>query len=156
MKIYALNGFLYPLPLENVEHVWRWNWNNKQAEEFAKTIKEDCILIGFSAGAHAALTVAQNSSHVKHVYCHSCLYSKYPLKRIFDVTFFATFRDTLIKGDTDRTFLRYVSNGYNCCIKDLQPEKIGGFNAIHRFMDWHNHHFTNCIRYLPNEIKRSY
>jgi hypothetical protein len=149
-KIYALNGFLYPLPLENVEHVWRWNWNNKQAEEFAKTIKEDCILIGFSDGATASLTVAQNSPFVKKVYCHSCMYSSYPFKRKFDVSFFTTIGDSTPTFEgTEKTFHKYLLNGYKCGIIDLRPEPIKSWNPIHLMMNRKNHHFTNCIKYLP-------
>jgi len=150
LKIYALNGFLYPLPLENVEHVWRWNWNDKRAEEFAKTIKEDCILIGFSDGATASLTVAQNSPFVKKVYCHSCMYSSYPLKRKFDVNFFTTIGDSTPTFEgTEKTFHKYLINGYNCNIVDLKPEPIKSLNPVHLMMNRKNHHFTNCIKYLP-------
>lgn len=155
MKIYALNGFLYPLPIENVDHVWRWNWSDRNAEQFARTIKEECILIGFSAGAKAALTVAQNSKFVKRVYCHSCLYSSYPLKRKFDVSFFITKDDKLIKDGTDRTFLRYQCNGYNCSIMDLDAQPIPGYNPVHIFMNKNNHHFENCLEYLPKQINNT-
>jgi hypothetical protein len=152
MKIYALNGFLYPLPLPDckVEHVWEWNWNDKRAEKFAKTIKEDCILIGFSDGATASLTVAQCSRYVKKVYCHSCMYSKYPIKRQFEIQFFSTISDsTPTYEGTEKTFLKYSMNGYKCNLTNLPPEPIKSYNPIHLMMNKKNHHFTNCLRYLP-------
>jgi hypothetical protein len=152
MKIYGLNGFLYPLPLPKtrVEPVWEFNWNDQRAEKFAKTIKEDCILIGFSDGATAALTVAQCSKFVKAVYCHSCMYSSYKLIRYFDVHFFSTIGDTTPTYEgTEKTFHKYVLAGYNCNILDLQPEPIKSFNPVHMIMNRKNHHFTNCIKYLP-------
>jgi hypothetical protein len=77
MRYVALNGFRHSLARyfnDRVEIVDRFNWSERNAIRFAKTITEPTTVIGFSDGATAALTIANHSPHVRVVVAHSPMF----------------------------------------------------------------------------------
>jgi hypothetical protein len=152
VKFYSLNGFMYPLDRflpSNVENVWRWNWTQKKAIEFAKSITEPCTLIGFSDGATAALEVAQNSIYVQKVYCHSCMNRSHEKKRKFEVSFFRTIGDkTPTYNQTYEVYMSYLMSYYPCSLCSFAPVELKGKKIRDLLIGPLNHQFHNCLPYI--------
>lgn len=119
---------------------------------------EPIVLVGFSAGANAALEISQQLGAVVEVIAHSPGGGFHPIGYRPDlrVRMFRTIGDrTPSWGGTERMADRYRRSGYPVEFREFQPEPwADGFRP--RWTDWQyraaqalNHHFHNCLRAIP-------
>jgi len=159
MKYIALNGFQHSLQRyfnKTVTCVDRFNWTKRSAILFAKHITEPTTIIGFSDGATAAITIANNSHYVVKCYAHSPMYRDETIRSGIDIKLFRTIGDiTPTYKSTALVLSRYkrsvVPNTISLLdLLPVPPEKVKdvGTFAMKRF----THQFRNCLPYLPEEI----
>lgn len=157
MKYLALNGFRHPLNRyfnDKVECINQFNWTSRNAIKFAQTIMEPTTLIGFSDGATAALTIANNSKYVEHVYAHSPLFRDEKVFTRARIHLFRTKGDlTPTYNQTLQVFYKYSETPVNVSIQTLKPtthEPIRDFATF--VMRIKNHQFRNCLPHLPGDL----
>lgn len=154
MKYIALNGFRHPLNRyfnHRVECINKFNWTERNAIAFANTIKEPTTIIGFSDGATAALTIANNSIHVREVYAHSPMYRNDTIRTRAKIRLFRTRGDTTPTfNNTLRVFDRYQFHPVDVTMLTLPPGPHEPIRDLATLTMWlRNHQFRNCLLYLP-------
>jgi predicted esterase len=162
VKYLALNGFRHPLNRyfnNKVECVNKFNWTYSNAVEYAiSNIKEPTVVIGFSDGATAALTMARHSPLVKSVYAHSPMFREESRKLKCRVHLFRTGGDTTpTYHDTWNVYEHLKVSNYpvNVTLQTLFPGPHEPIRDLATFTMWlKNHQFRNCLPHLPQEIVR--
>lgn len=161
MDYIALNGFGHPLNQyfnEKVQCVNKFNWTEKNATNFAISIIRPTVVIGFSDGATAALTMANHNSFIQGVYAHSPMYREDLIRTTATIKLFFTTTDkTPTLQATWRVFERYSKHLplYPITVRGLDPLPA---LPVRSFATWvmkrKNHQFHNCLPYLPQELLR--
>lgn len=155
MKIYALNGFQYPIeprmaPLispHRAVYPYHGNWTARRAESLSAQIREPAILFGFSDGAEAAARVAAINPNVRALIVHSIasIGTKIPQA----VKFWA-FRTTGDKTPTFEGTKRFFDRQSHGQLATLLPSPFAGPKTIieRRFLEPLNHQFHNAMPML--------
>jgi len=156
MKYMALNGFRHSLDRyfnNEVEIVDRFNWTQRNAVEYAMTIDEPTVLIGFSDGATAALTMANYCPLVRAVYAHSAAFRPEKIVSKAVIHLFHTYGDTatdfrdftnICNQWTGRTTVQSMS------LNPLTPLPVRDLATL--VMRLKGHQFHNCLPHLPRHI----
>ena len=137
----------------------RLSWSRKQALRVAESIYKPTVVIGFSAGATAALHIAIANNLVLGVYAHS------PMDRIS--TYECPFAVVCIfrtNGDTTPTYEGALDAYLKLCtsqwpetpaLRNLDPVDPEPIRDPATFVMWRRtHQFRNCLSFLPKEILR--
>lgn len=159
MQYLALNGFRHPLNRyfnNQVTCFNQFNWTEHGAIILANKLKQPTTVIGFSDGATAALTVANNSPHVQYVYAHSPMFRNELIRTEAQIKLFLTVGDTTPTAlDTVDVYMHYVKSKtpLNITLTQLKPQPALPVRNLATFVMWlKNHQFHNCLRHLPQEI----
>ena len=96
--IIAFGGYFYSISKWLPAHVIHyaspaWGFRQRWCRDFAAAIKRPVILIGFSEGANAAMSVASHSPMVTRAIVHSCEDKPTPFNAGCDYRFFVTSSD---------------------------------------------------------------
>lgn len=97
--IIAFGGSFYPIAKWLPAHVIHyaaplWGFRQSWLISLAKSLRRPVTLIGFSAGANAAMVVAAHSPMVTRAIVHSCEDKPVGFNAACDYRFFATLTDT--------------------------------------------------------------
>jgi len=153
MNTIAFGGYAYPirkwLPTSVTHYSCpAWGFRDAWCRKLAASIRQPTRLIGFSAGAEAALRVAFYSPHVTDVVFHSGLARFRQFRPECLYRFFVT------KGDTTPTheetidlYLHY--SPYSSRIDELPMEPFAKPTLFERWqLIPRNHIFHNCLPHL--------
>jgi S-formylglutathione hydrolase FrmB len=152
----ALNGFRHSLRRcfnDRVEIVDRFNWAERNAIRFAKTITEPTTVIGFSDGATAALTIANHTRHVRVVVAHSPMFRQEEVRTTADLYFFRTVGDRTPTFEATEQAWDWYCEGFGegtaptYLLTDLEPlPALPVHDLATAMMRRKVHQFHNCLR----------
>lgn len=165
MKLYAFNGFRYPIRprmersritgLIPTEYPYQNNWRASDADEFSKSIVEPCYVFGFSDGAEMAARLAAINPNVKAAFIHSINVVNIKVQQHVRLFCYGTTRDrTGTYGRTVDFFNRQTCPKWLASL-DTEIFKPPATKFEIRFMRPLCHQFHNCLEYhLPNDIQQ--
>jgi len=159
-KIIAFGGYLYPIAKwlpSYVQHIAAgpFGFSRRWCRDFAATIAEPVILIGFSEGANAVLQVASHSPMARIAVVHSCEDKPVEFAAGCQYRFFVTRGDTTPTFDgTVSTATRAMKAGIQWDIQFLKPipfESPTWFER--RVLAPRNHIFHNVLPCLTTILR---
>lgn len=162
MKIYAINGFQYPIQprmasaiLPHVaEYPYQGNWTPRRAALLSDCISEPSILFGFSDGAEAAARIAAKNPNVKVLVIHSIMGAGVVVPKSVEFFAFRTSGDKTPTFDGTRRFFDQQSHGQ---LMTLLPSSFDRPKTFieRRVLEPLNHQFHNAMPMLVAILNRS-
>lgn len=116
-QVIAFGGWLYPIAKWLPSFVRHYasplfGFSVSWCRSLARSIDRPTVLIGFSAGATAAMHVASHSPMIRTAIVHSCEFAKYQIGYLCEYRFFATIGDTTpTRPQTRQTFEDVANRG---------------------------------------------
>lgn len=155
MKIYALNGFQYPIEPRmagliaphRAVYPYHGNWTPRRAAALSAQIREPAILFGFSDGAEAAARIAADNPNVRALIVHSIVSIGTKIPPSVKFWAFRTQGDKTPTFDGTKRFFDRQSHGQ---LATLLPSPFAGPKTIieRRFLEPLNHQFHNAMPML--------
>ena len=152
MKIYALNGFQYPIQPRMspgilpyvADYPYYGNWTPRRAALLSDRISEPSILFGFSDGAEAAARIAAKNPNIKILVIHSIMGAGISVPKSVELFAFRTSGDRTPTYDGTKKFFDQQSHGQ---LLTLLPSPFPGPKTMveRRFLEPLKHQFHNAI-----------
>ena len=154
--VIAFGGTMYPIAkwMPGVEHYSSplLGFSEDWCAEFATQIRRPSILVGFSSGANAVMSIAGQSSLVVEAYAHSCQWKHPPINYNCQYKLFITKGDrTNTNRGTVQTRNYLLLKGASVSFRQLPMVRFPRPTYFERvYLTFLKHIFHNALPYLPS------